>query len=44
MPEDEEYEEPEDYESLPCPRCHGSGHTIEGFDCDYCEGTGELDI
>jgi RecJ-like exonuclease len=27
-----------------CPRCHGSGHTIEGLDCEYCDGTGEIEI
>ena len=42
-----EFEDEEEYlpdENPPCPKCHGSGHTIEGFDCEYCDGTGELEI
>jgi hypothetical protein len=27
-----------------CTDCGGSGITIEGWTCDFCEGIGELDI
>lgn len=27
----------------PCPRCHGSGTEWEGWDCEYCDGTGTFD-
>jgi hypothetical protein len=27
-----------------CPRCAGSGLEWEGWYCEYCEGTGELEI
>lgn len=31
--------------SMPtCAACRGSGITIEGWECDVCEGTGELDL
>jgi len=34
-------------ECPPLPKCYdcgGSGITIEGWPCDVCEGTGELDL
>jgi hypothetical protein len=27
-----------------CPRCHGSGITVEGFDCEFCDGDGYIEI
>ena len=24
----------------PCPECHGSGDTWEGWDCEWCDGSG----
>jgi hypothetical protein len=35
---------PEDDPTYKCPRCRGTGHTMEGWDCEYCDGTGELEI
>jgi hypothetical protein len=26
-----------------CPRCDGTGLTPEGWDCEYCEGDGEIE-
>jgi RecJ-like exonuclease len=27
-----------------CPKCDGTGLAPEGFDCDYCDGDGEIEI
>lgn len=27
-----------------CSDCGGSGHAIEGWTCEVCDGTGELEI
>lgn len=37
-------EEDEDDCFEDCPRCNGSGLTIEGWDCWYCEGDGYIEI
>jgi hypothetical protein len=29
---------------LDCPRCGGTGITIEGFNCEYCDGTGGIEV
>lgn len=29
---------------MKCTDCGGSGSTIEGWTCEFCEGTGELDF
>jgi DnaJ-class molecular chaperone len=34
----------EDEGWVKCHHCGGSGHTVEGWDCDFCDGTGELEI
>ena len=31
-------------ECVECPRCGGSGLTPEGWDCDCCDGTGDLPL
>jgi DnaJ-class molecular chaperone len=41
--EDEDPFEEEDVE-VPCPKCCGSGLTIEGWDCWYCDGDGYLEF
>lgn len=28
----------------PCPHCRGSGREWEGWDCEYCDGTGTDDF
>ena len=33
-----------DVDEVPCPRCFGSGITVEGFDCEYCDGMGYLEV
>lgn len=42
------YDGEENYADEPdevkCPRCGGSGLEIEGWDCDYCDGSGYLDV
>ena len=41
--EDEDY--PLDSEGwLKCHHCDGSGRDIEGWNCEFCDGTGELEI
>jgi hypothetical protein len=44
--DDPGYEDDPDYEDerVECPSCHGSGLEWEGWDCEYCEGYGFLDI
>ena len=27
-----------------CPKCGGSGLSVEGWDCWYCEGDGYIEI
>jgi DnaJ-class molecular chaperone len=47
MSDEERYEEEDEYEEEPCvecPRCGGSGITVEGWDCRYCDGDGYLDF
>jgi hypothetical protein len=39
----EEFEEP-DVPLPKCPVCGGSGLSIEGWDCDFCNGVGELEF
>jgi hypothetical protein len=44
---DEEFDDdlgdlPDDYEE--CPKCGGSGLTIEGWDCAFCLGDGYIAI
>lgn len=34
----------DDIPTTNCPKCHGSGHTIEGWPCEYCDGYGVLEI
>jgi hypothetical protein len=34
----------EDEGWVKCHHCGGSGLTIEGWDCNFCDGTGELEI
>jgi DnaJ-class molecular chaperone len=29
-------------DEVECPRCGGSGITLEGWDCDYCDGDGVI--
>lgn len=29
---------------MPCEACGGSGFTMEGWDCQNCDGTGELEL
>jgi hypothetical protein len=36
-------DEPEDDHAI-CPKCKGSGLSLEGWDCWFCEGYGFLDI
>jgi DnaJ-class molecular chaperone len=35
---------PEDDEMEECPKCHGTGLTPEGWDCEYCDGDGYIEI
>ncbi len=51
MSQREENEQSADFDVLadqdawvPCPHCGGSGIELEGWDCDYCDGTGELEL
>jgi hypothetical protein len=41
---DEVYEDAFDDALVECPRCCGTGITMEGFDCEYCDGTGEIEV
>lgn len=38
------YECEDDDLSVPCPNCHGSGREWEGWECEYCDGNGYLDL
>jgi len=31
-------------DTVPCPKCHGSGLEWEGWPCYFCEGMGTLDF
>lgn len=41
-PEDFVLEENDGWDA--CPVCRGSGITIEGFNCEMCDGTGEVEL
>jgi hypothetical protein len=34
----------DEYDYAECPKCGGTGLEPEGFDCDYCDGYGEIEI
>lgn len=36
-----EENDPEDVMVEPCPRCGGNGIEWEGWNCEYCDGSGE---
>jgi hypothetical protein len=40
----EELEDEDFSDDIPCPKCLGSGLTIEGWDCWYCDGDGYLEF
>ncbi len=39
---DDERDDDEDY--VECPKCGGSGLSIEGWDCWYCDGDGYIEV
>ena len=37
--------DPQEYEYFPrCPECNGSGLSMEGWDCEECDGLGYWEI
>jgi hypothetical protein len=34
----------DEVQSVVCPKCGGSGLSPEGWDCDYCEGDGYIEV
>lgn len=43
---DPEYDDDPCFEDdrIKCPKCHGNGRAFEGWNCEYCDGDGYLDI
>lgn len=40
--DDADYER---YQEMPnCPECNGRGNAMEGWPCEYCDGTGRIDV
>lgn len=37
-----EENDPDGVMEPPCPRCHGSWKEWEGWDCEYCDGSGTI--
>ena len=39
-----EANDPDNVMQAPCPKCGGSGTEWEGWNCEYCDGSGTLDF
>jgi len=40
----DDVEADEDDGFVDCPKCNGTGLTPEGFDCEYCDGNGWVEV